>query len=323
MIPTDVLREARRGFRLPRGHVRLLSSRFGKTCLSHRALNGLRTQLRLVQEQGDSGVRLSSEARWLTHLHRSHHLAVPIPQRWHGTDEVSPPITADDGSVWRAAAFSWVRGRHLNFGLDAAAMQRTGAFLAQMHRANRDAPEGISALRPIWWIPRLLELATALGEVVRGGAPLPHRASPSLARELAQAHDALTAAYAALPVGSGVQGLIHTDAHWQNLRFTQQRVGLVDFEDFANGRFMLDLACVWGKVEGRHNDRQLLDALLAGYDRVAPLPDGHRRDLRVMLAFRRFDYAGWVLSWPRQDMFEWGPALLAGTLRYVEKKLSE
>jgi Ser/Thr protein kinase RdoA (MazF antagonist) len=321
VIPTSVLRDARRGFGLRRGHVRTLSTRFGKICLAHRTGDGRHTQLRLVQEQVDTATRLASEAQWLTHLHHSHHLAVPVPQPWRGSTPASPPITSDDGSVWRAAAFSWVDGRHLNAGLDASAMSRSGAFLAQLHRANRDAPSGIAELRPTWWIPRLFELATSLRDVVHGAGPLRPDLSLSLARELVQAHDALIAAHAALPVGPSVEGLIHTDAHWQNLRFTRQRVGLVDFEDFANGRFMLDLACVWDKVEGRRNARQLLDALLAGYDRVSPLPSGHLRDLQVMLAFRRFDYAGWVLSWPRQDMFAWGPRLLAGTLDYVAGKL--
>lgn len=321
MIPTSVLRDARRGFGLRPGHIRPLSTRFGKICLAHRSDDGRHTQLRLVREQADSAVRLSSEARWLTHLHRRHRLAVPVPQLWRGVEVPSPLITARDGSVWRAAAFSWIRGRHLNFGLDAAAMRRTGELLARMHLANRDAPAGIAEARPAWWIPRLLELATKLGDVVRDTGSLPADVTPSLARELIQAHNALIAAAASLPVGPDVYGLIHTDAHWQNLRFTQQRVGLVDFEDFANGRFMLDLACVWNKVEHRRNNRQLLHALLTGYDRLSPLPREHLRDLQVMLAFRRFDYAGWVLSWPRRDMFAWGPALLGGTLDYVSGKL--
>ena len=41
-----------------------------------------------------------------------------------------------------------------------------------------------------------------------------------------------------------------------------------------------------------------------------------------MLAFRRFDYAGWVLSWPRLDLQRWGPSFLEGTPAYVTRHLS-
>lgn len=322
LIPTAILREARTGFELGRGSVRVLSTRFGKVCLAHRAHDGTHTQLRLVREQPDTVTRLSAESAWLTHLSRIHRLAVPFPQRWMDGTLLSPPITARDGTVWRAAACSWVVGRHLNRGLDAHEMRRVGALIAHMHLANRDAPPEIAAARPTWWIPRLLELATTLRDVVRGTSEAQTALSSQLARDIRLAHDALLSAHAALPVGPDVSGLIHTDAHWQNLRFTERRVGIVDFEDFANGRFMLDIACLWGKVEARTDARRLLDAILEGYDRVTPLPPGYLRDLHVMLAFRRFDYAGWVLSWPRSDLHAWGPGLLTNLRAYIERQLA-
>ena len=322
MIPTAVLRAARTGFGLGRGTARMLSTRFGKICLAHRGHDGTHTQLRLVREQPDTLPRLHSEMSWLTHLSAIHQLAVPFPQPWQNGAAVSPRIASAGTEAWRAVACSWVAGRHLSAGLDSAAMYRAGAFLARMHLANRDAPAGIAAARPTWWIPRLFELATAMRDLVQGAVAPPGDLAPAIVSDLRVTHDALTAAYATLPRGAHVEGLIHTDAHWQNLRFTQQRVGLVDFEDFANGRFMLDVACLWGKVEDRRNSMQLLDATLSGYDRVSPLPAGYLRDLRVMLAFRRFDYAGWVLSWPHRDLYSWGPGVLTGLRAYVERRVA-
>ncbi len=323
MIPTRVLRATRSGFGLPRGSVRVLSTRFGKSCLVHRAHDGTMTQLRLVRELPGTAERLTSEHAWLTHLSANHHLAVPSPRLWCETSRISPPLPDRDGAAWRAMACSWVAGRHLDRGLDANALRRAGALLAQLHRANADAPHEIAHSRPEWWVPRLFELATTLRDVVHDRGTFPADVSPALAAPLRRAHDAIVAAHAALPVGPAVSGLIHTDAHWQNLRFLGHRVGLVDFEDFANGRFMFDVACLWEKVEERRNSERLLDAVLDGYHRVAPLPAGHLRDLHVMLAFRRFDYVGWVLSWPRRDLRAWGPTLLSGAAAYIDRHLQQ
>lgn len=322
MIPATILHAARSGFALPRGRVRVLSTRFGKVCLAHRSLRGDRLQIRLVRELPDTADRLRSETAWLTHLAVSHRLAVPRPQRWRDGQFVSPALHGRDGVAWRAVVCSWVAGRHLNMGLDATAMRRAGDLIARVHRANVDAPDGITAARPVWWIPRLFTLATTLRDAVQHASAPPAAVSPALAASLRRAHDTLVSAYDQLPVGPAVSGLIHTDAHWQNLRYTQHRVGLVDFEDFATGRFMLDVASLWGKVEARRGSEHLLEAILDGYDRVSPLPPAHARDLDVMLAFRRFDYAGWVLSWPRRDLYPWGPALLRGTEAYIDRHLA-
>lgn len=321
-LPTSILRAAREGVGLPRGHVRLLSTRFGKVCLAHRAADGTRTQLRLVRAQPDTASRLQSEMAWLLHLAHAHRLAVPVPQPWRDGALVSPPLHDTRGRHWYAVACSWVPGHHLDRGLHARHFRGAGALLARLHLANVDAPSGIAAARPTWWIPRLFELATTLRDVVHEAAPLPASLTPALAAGLRGAAAALQSAHDLLPQDAQHVGIIHTDAHWQNMRFTRRRIGIVDFEDCANGRFMLDVACLWGRVQHRRDASALLEAILTGYDAVKPLPASHRRDLRLMLAFRRFDYAGWVLSWPRADLEPWGPEFLAGTPAYIARLLS-
>ncbi len=322
-LPTQVLRAARQGFGLPRGTVRVLSTRFGKVCLAHRTGDGRLTQLRLVRAHSDTRERLDSETRWLRHLAHGHALRVPVPRAWHDGTFVSPPLVERDGTHWYALACSWVSGAHLDRGLRRTHFAAAGALLARMHRANGDAPAGIAEARPTWWIPRLFTLATTLRDLVGGvGAP-PQGVGPSVTDGLRDAAPLLQRAHDALPHDAAHVGLVHTDAHWQNLRFARSGIGLVDFEDFANGRFMLDVAALWGRVEARRDADALLDALLTGYDHVRPLPASHQRDLRVMLAFRRFDYAGWVLSWPRIDLHAWGPAFLAGTSDYITRLLAD
>jgi Ser/Thr protein kinase RdoA (MazF antagonist) len=322
MIPSTILRQARTGFGLTRGHVRVLSTRFGKVCLAHTGRACLRTQIRLVKEAENTPARLDAEMAWLTHLASRHSCPVPIPQHWRNGALVSPALVARDGTRWFAVACSWVQGRHLNLGLRGGDMRRAGALLATLHNANRDAPATIAASRPTWGIPRLFELATTLRDIIGGTSAPPDDVPLALVASLRASHGRLDSAWQTLPTGATHAGLIHTDAHWQNLRWTRERVGLVDFEDVATGRFMLDLACLWGKVETRRGAAGMLDAILEGYDRVRPLPHDAARDLQVMLAFRRFDYAGWVLSWPRRDSQPWGPDFLAGTPAYIDRKLS-
>ena len=322
MLPTEVLRAARAGFGLRRGRVRVLSTRFGKVCLAHRTADGTRTQIRLVLAQPDTYARLSAEARWLRHLATAHGLSVPMPYRWSDGALVSPPLIGRDDRVWHAVACTWITGRHLGDGMRAADVRDAGSLLARLHRANVDAPPDIAAARPTWWIPRLLALATTLRGVIEKSQPLPTGVSRALADGLQNAHDAIVLAHASLPASSRHVGLIHTDAHTQNMRWAMGGVGIVDFEDFATGRFMLDLAPLWGRMEARRNPAPLLDALLSGYDRVVSLPEGHMRDIRVMLSFRRLDYVGWILSWPRLDLFAWGPECLETAPSYIMRQLS-
>ncbi len=321
MIPTTVLRQARAGFGLPSGHVRTLSRRFGKVCLAHTARDGRRTQVRLVPARGDTWSRLDSEMAWLTHLAIRHQLSVPIPMPWRTGTLVSPPLAGHD-STWFAVSCGWVPGRHLNLGAHAGDMRRAGALLARMHLAAADAPPGIAPARPVWAIPHLFTLATSLRDLIAGETALPAGVSSRLASALRAAHAHLAEAWSTLSGGQDRVGLIHTDSHWRNLRWSRTTVGLVDFEDLASGRFMIDLACLWSRMEARRNGRQLLDAVLEGYERVRPLPGDALRDLHVMLAFRRFDYAGWVLSWPHLAHEEWGPSFLAETPAYIDRWLS-
>ncbi len=322
MIPGTILRQARAGFGLTRGHVRVLSTRFGKVCLAHTGNDGLRLQLRLVPASENAAVRLDAEMRWLAHLASRHACAVPIPRHWRESALMSPLLVARNGSAWYAVACSWVDGRHLNHGLGARDLGRAAAMLAALHNANRDAPPTIAAARPIWGIPRLFELSPRLRDLIAGTIAPPDDVPATLADAMRASHGALEAAWQALPTGTTWSGLIHTDAHQQNFRWTRQRVGLVDFEDVATGRFMLDLACLSEVIESRTRAATLFESMLTAYDRVRPLPRGATRDLQVMRAFRRFDLAGWVLSWPRQDLRAWGPAFLARTPAYIDRVLS-
>ncbi len=322
MIPTKILRQAVTGFAMRRGHVRVLSTRFGKVCLAHTARDGTRTQVRLVPAGGDARGRLEAEMAWLTHLATRHALIVPIPRPWHGDRLVSPGLTSDADRAWLAIACSWVPGRHLNLGLRVDDMHRAGELLARMHRANDDAPPGIAHARADWGIPRLLALATSLRELVTGANAPPAGVSGATATALRASHAHLAEAWRTLPSGADHLGLIHTDAHWQNLRWSRSALGVVDFEDLATGRYMIDVACLWSKMEARGDGQRMLHAILEGYDRVRPLPRGAERDLHVMLAFRRFDYAGWVLSWPSLAHESWGAAFLERTPAYIDRWLS-
>ncbi len=323
MIPTSALRAARAGFGLPRGSVRVLSARFGKVCLAHHVSGGLRTQVRLVPEQPDTLSRLDSETAWLSHLTSVHRLRVPRPLRWHGGALVSPALHDADGGRWRAIAGTWIPGAHLDRGLHARECREVGALLAAMHNANADAPGDLVAVRPTWGVARLFELATTLRDLITGSAEPPPGLSDAQVTALRRSHDDITAAWSALPVDAQHVGLIHTDAHCRNLRWEGRRPGLVDFEDFANGRYLLDVACFHHDMAARPGADARLRALLDGYDRVRSLPADWQRDLQVMLAFRRFDLAGWILSWPRVNLRAWGPDLLSSTPAYIDRTLSQ
>jgi Ser/Thr protein kinase RdoA (MazF antagonist) len=322
MIPTTVLRAARTGFGLPRGSVRVLSTRFGKLCVAHHARGHAPVQIRLVRDAPGLTDSLNAETRWLHHLAHEHRLRVPAPFAWRDGGFVSPALCGQDHTVWRAIVCRWMPGAHVSRGLSPAECRKVGALLAQMHNANGNTPPGIIAARTTWGIPRLFELASALRDLMMGTMPAPDRLTEAFVARLRDAHLALESAWAALPTDSAHVGLIHTDAHWQNVRWYRGKPGLLDFEDFAIGRFLLDIACFYARFEPHDADQTVLHELLHGYTGVRALPHDALRELQVMLAFRRFDYAGWVLSWPRITLRAWGPDALFGTPAYMERALA-
>jgi Ser/Thr protein kinase RdoA (MazF antagonist) len=306
------LRAAATGFGARTRHARILSRQFAKCCLQVHTAAGVPLQLRLVPDTPENAARLASEMAWLSWLQQRPGLSVPAPQAWRDGPVLSPPLRDADGFTWRAICCSWVPGRHLERGLTARVVADVGAAVAALHIQSASAPRSVDVHRSReWWIPRLCVLAHTLRDVVSGTITALPAVPGDVLAGLRRAHDALDAAGAALPRTAEHVGLIHTDVHPHNLRISRRGIGIVDFEDGATGRFMFDLACLWTGLAELPQAPRLLPALLAGYNSVRALPAEAMHDFRVMLAFRQFDLAGWVLSWPTPAQRTWGPLFLA------------
>lgn len=151
-----------------------------------------------------------------------------------------------------------------------AAFTAIGAALARLHTLDLDEP----ALRSLdYW----------LGEVQRRVRKI-GRAAPDLALRAAAVGKALEQSAARLP--SPTLGLIHGDFHPGQVWLAGERVVFFDFDEFALGHPMEDLAEFIVKLEQLAQPASRFDAqvraLIAGYQQAGP---------------NRFD-AGW-LQWYR------------------------
>ena len=193
-----------------------------------------------------------------------------------------PPVLAHDGRPYAplpgtdkwVSVFPWRAGRHLGPGEitpDSAAA--FGAALAQLHQVGL-------ALPAAWRRDSIYDHDHLVARYARFAAS----GDPALARAISVIGAGLAAASAAAAVRSGAtQGIIHGDLFRDNVLWDAGRlVAILDFEQASGGSLAYDLAvCIndWCWDGGFRPGAAA--ALLAGYQRIRPLPAADREALLI------------------------------------------
>jgi len=190
-----------------------------------------------------------------------------------------PPLVARDGRPYAplvgkwVSVFPWRDGHHLAPDEVTPARAETfGATLAQLHLAGLELPAD-------WRRRSIYDHDHLVGRYERIAA----HADPTLSHAVSILGEELAAAHEAAAIRArATHGMIHGDLFRDNVLWSNEQISaILDFEQASGGSLAYDLAvCI---NDWCWPDITLAAALLAGYQRVRPLPEADMEALPVEL----------------------------------------
>ena len=199
--------------------------------------------------------------------------AAPLPCR---TTSGEPFMVHAGGHV---SLFPWVAGAHRQSGEVAPGDARElGQALARLHLAGQKIAARFTRTSRYAFAAIVERFRHVQALPVATSDPVLVACLPVIGEEIAwlQAQEPVRSA--------ATTGIIHGDLFPDNVFFSGDALtALIDFEQASTGSLPYDLAvCLNSWCFGRDDfDRRLLAAMLAGYDRVRPLPPEDRQALAV------------------------------------------
>jgi Ser/Thr protein kinase RdoA (MazF antagonist) len=118
-------------------------------------------------------------------------------------------------------------------------------------------------------------------------------------------------------------GLLHGDLHQGNYLFRGAEVSAIDFDDCGWGHFIYDVAVTLSEVSALCHYPALREGLLAGYQRVRPLPAGLDRHLPAFLALRELKLVMWLLEERGRPGFMLGANEVEQSRKYLRELIEK
>ena len=255
---------------------------------------------------------LVPELQWLQALRRE----MPL--------SVAEPIPAADGSLvsyafpeWapeprRCVLLRWLPGRREKADMTPANLSLVGSHIARLHLYSEQhgVPEGLV-------FPHVWDWEWVFGET----APLWSKKgesvySPNQLAVFRAAAERVRRDLKELGKGSDVFGIIHRDLHMNNILFYGGKAYAIDFEVCGWGYYLFDVAVTLSTLE--KYGAPLQAALLEGYQRERPLPEGHWSYLETFMAMRVVQRVNMALRWKDPTHRRWGPRVLSGSVKQLK-----
>lgn len=176
---------------------------------------------------------------------------------------------------------------------DDALFLAIGQLLGELHSAGQRlgmppeftrAPWDADALAgptPLWGDPRALRSL-----------------SSEDARHISSAMTRLHATLNAAPTDSAVYGVVHADATPENVMVGEDRLTLIDFDDFGTGWFAFDVVTPLFFYTHHPRYAEYEAALLRGYEQRRPLRPDEKDLWEALLLARGLTYLGWASDRP-------------------------
>ena len=258
---------------------------------------------------------LVPELLWLQALQREMPLSVaePIPTADGSLVSYAAPEWASEPR--RCVLLRWLPGKRGKDDMTPANLSLAGSHVARLHRYSEQhgVPEGLvfphvwdwdwvfSETAPLWrktgrtvYSPNELDVFRAAAERIR--------------QDLQE-----------LGKGSNVFGIIHRDLHLNNILFHDGKAYVIDFEVCGWGYYLFDVAVTLSTLELEGHEGPLQAALLEGYQRERPLPEGHWSYLQTFMAMRLVQRLNMVLRWKDPTRRRWGPRVLSSSVEWLEE----
>jgi Ser/Thr protein kinase RdoA (MazF antagonist) len=265
----------------------------------------------------DPAAAIRSELEWLEELNATTALPVPAPVR-SIAGELTTTVASDEVDGPRVCSLlRWMNGRNRSRSPRPVHLQRLGGVLAQLHdHADQwSLPDQFMRLR--WDHAAYFGNTMVYGNV--DAADAWQLVPTALRRQFARVADEVGAVMRTLGEGPSVFGLIHADAHLDNVIFDGSHAGLIDFDDCGFGYRMYDVAVALWQLRHRADYPAFHSAFVEGYTRQRPLPAEQLAHLDIFIAAREVAFGLWLVGMAEtRDSFR---ADLAAELGYVERGL--
>jgi Ser/Thr protein kinase RdoA (MazF antagonist) len=266
----------------------------------------------------DSRQAVQSELEWLAALRTDTTLAVPEPVR-SITGELTTTETTDDIDEPRVCSLlRWMDGRNHSRSARPIHLRRIGAVLAQLHNHadHWHVPDRFVRIR--WDHAAYFGNTMVYGNV--DAADVWTLLPLELRDVCARVADDVGAVMLTLGDGANVFGLVHADAHLDNVLFSGQQACLIDFDDCGFGYRIYDAAVALWELRHRSDYEEFQMAFVYGYTQHRPLPNEQLEHLDLFIAAREVAFALWLVGMAQtRESFR---AVLAAELAHIERSLS-
>lgn len=189
--------------------------------------------------------------------------------------------------------------------LPASDFAELGRLAAEVHGASERSGYTMAVPRDDWDVEGLVGVAPAWGDPLR----LEELTGAALA-DVTAAIDKIRETLTAYGMPAHRFGPIHADLTPENVLRTPTGLVLIDFDDFAAGWHLFDLATAIFFFTPHPRAAEYRAALFAGYEAVRPLDAADHAAFPAILLARGLTYLGWAADRRGEPTADW----LAGTV---------
>lgn len=175
-----------------------------------------------------------------------------------------------------------------------------GRLIAEVHQATETSGYTMAVPRDDWDLDGLVGNTPAWGDPLRI-AELTGDDRTDVERAIAQIREVLSA-YGTPPHRFGP---IHADLTPENVLRTPAGLMLIDFDDFAAGWHLFDLATALYFFTPHPRYQEYRDALFGAYEALRPLDASDHAAFPAMLLARGLTYLGWAADRRGEATAEW------------------
>jgi Ser/Thr protein kinase RdoA (MazF antagonist) len=261
---------------------------------------------------------IESELGWMNALRRDAGVQTPeiIPAR-DGTTLLLLSDTALPKPRF-GAMFTFLSGTEPPEDHLAESFDRLGEVAARIHLHSRSWPLPPGFKRPTWNFESMLGGARPIWGRWQDGIGLDSEREKLLGR--------LTEVVARRLERFGSEreqfGLVHADLRLANLLVEGDQTKVIDFDDCGFGWYLYDLSTALTFMEERPDTRELVDAWVRSYRRLAPLTREEEGEIPTFMMLRRMMVMAWIASHSDTDLAQSeGAGYTLGTCRLASKYL--
>lgn len=291
---TDAANAAADAFGLKTSELRPISNSENVVFRLREAETGQLYALRLHRPGYHALDTLVSERAWTSALAEKG-MIVPTGRRAKNGDWYVPVATPDPQQMRYAGVTVWHEGHTLEsrIGADRGPdswpwFRRLGALLGELHTNTEN-----------WEIPadfvrHRLDIDGLMGETPFWGRFWESALLNEQERVLmCTARKWITARLTELQENGAAFGLIHADSHLDNVLISEDRLGLIDFDDCAFGWQAFDLGVALHSSWSHPDFTTIRDHFIAGYESQHRLPHDILQQLDLFLLIRSLQLVSW------------------------------